>query len=267
MTDRILPFRTPTLAPATHTNLVIFASEGEALVIEPATPYEDERARMLDAVRALEASGTRVTAIALTHHHPDHVGGARWLREQLDVPLLAHAVTRERLEGSVAIDREIEDAGELRVGALVIDVVHTPGHAPGHACFFERESKTLVAGDMVAGVGTILVEKHDGDMGLYLASLERMQTLGAERVIPAHGPVLPPDVLPRYLAHRRAREEKIALALSQLGAATIDEIVPIAYADTPSAVWPIARLSTEAHLVHLERQGRAASEGSRWVAR
>ncbi|MFO0681772.1 MAG: MBL fold metallo-hydrolase [Sandaracinus sp.] len=267
MTDRIVPFRTPTLAPATHTNLVVFASESEALVIEPATPYDDERSRMLEALRALEAQGTRVVAIALTHHHPDHVGGARWLREQLDVPLLAHAATRERLEGSVAIDRVIDDGEVLRVGALAIDVVHTPGHAPGHACFFERESKTLVAGDMVAGVGTILVEKHDGDMGLYLASLERMQTLGAERLIPAHGDTLGPEVLPRYVAHRRAREEKIARALAQLGAGTIDEIVPIAYADTPPSVWPIARLSTEAHLIHLERQGRVVGEGGRWAVR
>lgn len=264
MPIHVLPLRTPTLLPATHTNFVMIASEGEALLIEPATPYEDERERMRAFVREREAEGTRVTAIALTHHHPDHVGAASWLREALDVPLLAHPRTRERLEGAVAIDRTIEEGETLEVGALAVEVLHTPGHAPGHACFFEPVSRTLVAGDMVAGTGTILVEKTDGDMGLYLASLERMQTLDAAQLIPAHGPTLGPEVLPRYVAHRRAREAKIVDALRLLGAASIDAIVPVAYSDAPSAVWPIAALSTEAHLLDLERRGQVGRDGSRW---
>ena len=266
MPVHVLPLRTPTLLPATHTNLVMIASEGEALLIEPATPYEDERERMRAFLDDHARAGTRVTAIALTHHHPDHVGAASWLREALDVPLLAHPMTRERLEGAVAIDRTIEGGETLRVGALSIDLVHTPGHAPGHVCFLDRSTRTLVAGDMVAGTGTILVEKTDGDMGLYLRSLEHMQTLGAEHLVPAHGPTLGPEVLPRYVAHRRAREAKIVDALRSLGgAATIDNIVPIAYADTPPAVWPIAALSTEAHLLDLARRQQVGQDGARWA--
>jgi glyoxylase-like metal-dependent hydrolase (beta-lactamase superfamily II) len=263
----VLALRTPTLLPATDTNLVVIASEGEALVIEPATPYEDERERMLRFLDDLaRADGTRPVAIALTHHHPDHVGAAAWLRERLDVPLLAHPRTQQRLEGQVAIDRTIDDGEQLEVGALRIDVLHTPGHAPGHACFFDASTKTLVAGDMVAGTGTILVEKTDGDMGLYLASLERMQTLDAAQLIPAHGPTLGPEVLPRYVAHRRAREAKIVDALRTLGGAgTIDDLVPLAYADTPPAVWPIARMSTEAHLLHLALRGEAHADHDRWA--
>jgi glyoxylase-like metal-dependent hydrolase (beta-lactamase superfamily II) len=260
----VLPLRTPTLLPATHTNLVVIESDGEALVIEPATPYDDERAQVASMLAELERNGTRVVAIALTHHHPDHVGAANWIREKLDVPLLAHEATRQRLEGEVAVDRLVVDGDVLHVGARSIDVVHTPGHAPGHVCFFDRASSTLVAGDMVAGTGTILVEKIDGDMSQYIASLERMQTLGATRLVPAHGPTLGPEVLPRYVAHRRARESKVLDAVTQIGAATIDEIVPIAYADTPPAVWPIARLSTEAHLIDLERRGVLVRDGVRY---
>lgn len=265
MPIHVLPLRTPTLLPATHTNFVVIESEGEALLIEPATPYEEERERMRGLVAELERGGTRVLAIALTHHHPDHVGAARWLREALDVPLLAHPLTRQRLEGIVEIDRTIEGGETLRVGSLAIEVVHTPGHAPGHACFFEPSSRTLVAGDMVAGTGTILVEKTDGDMSLYVQSLEQLQTLGATSLIPAHGPTLLPEVLPRYIAHRRAREAKILEAMRRLGAAAIDEIVPIAYSDTPPAVWPIATLSTEAHLIDLARRGLIGQDGARWA--
>lgn len=267
MPVHVLPLRTPTLLPATDTNFVMIASEGEALLIEPATPYEDERQRMRAFVAEHERAGTRVVAIALTHHHPDHVGGASWLREALDVPLLAHPMTKQRLDGQVDIDRTIEGGETIRVGALSIDVVHTPGHAPGHACFFEPTSRTLVAGDMVAGTGTILIEKTDGDMGLYLESLERLQQLDAAELIPAHGPTLLPEVLPRYVAHRRGREAKVLDALRLLGAASIDDLVPVAYSDVHASIWPIAMLSTEAHLLDLEKRGLVGRDGARWAQR
>lgn len=264
MTIHVLPLRTPTLLPATDTNFVMIESEGEALLIEPATPYDDERQRMRAFIADHERKGTRVLAVALTHHHIDHVGAAAWLREALDVPLLAHPMTKERLEGSVAIDRTIEGGETLRVGALSIEVIHTPGHAPGHVCFLDRSSRTLVAGDMVAGAGTILVEKTDGDMGLYLESLAHMQTLDAAQLIPAHGGMLGPEVLPRYIAHRRAREAKILDALRVLGSATIDMLVPVAYSDAPPSVWPMAALSTEAHLLDLEKRRMVGRDAQRW---
>ncbi len=265
MTIHVLPLRTPTLPPATHTNLVMIESDGEALVIEPASPFDDERDRMRAFIDEREREGTKVIAIGLTHHHVDHVGAATWLREALDVPLLAHPMTRQRLEGSVAIDRTLEGGETLRVGSLEIDLVHTPGHAPGHLCFFDRSSRTLIAGDMVAGTGTILIEKIDGDMGLYLESLEQLQTLGATQLIPAHGPTLLPEVLPRYIAHRRAREAKIVESLRRLGASTIADLVPVAYSDAPPAVWPIAMLSTEAHLIELERRCLVGRDADRWA--
>jgi glyoxylase-like metal-dependent hydrolase (beta-lactamase superfamily II) len=249
---------------------VLLGVGGDAILVEPATPYDEERAQMRAWIAEHEAAGTRVIAIALTHHHPDHVGAAAWLREALDVPLLAHAATRERLEGAVAIDRTLEDGEVLTLAGepdMTIEVLHTPGHAPGHLCFVDRASGTMVAGDMVAGTGTILVEKTDGDMGLYLSSLERMAARAPTALIPAHGPTLGPEVLPRYVAHRRAREQKIVDALAAIGGGDIDAIVPVAYADTPPAVWPIARLSTEAHLIELARRGVARLDGDRWSLR
>jgi endoribonuclease LACTB2 len=268
---RVLPLLTPTLPPATHTNACLVGLPGgEAIVIEPATPHEAERAQLLAWLRHHQSLGARIVAIALTHHHVDHVGAADWLRGQLGVPLLAHALTRSRLEGEIAIDRTIEDGEILRlVGPrpLSLEVLHTPGHAPGHVCFWEPVSRTLIAGDMVAGTGTILVEPTDGDVGLYLASLARLAALEPQTIVPAHGAPLEKEVLHRYIAHRRAREAKILAALRQLGGAhELDEIVPIAYADTPPAAWPLARLATEAHLIELAKHGIVAREGPTWTA-
>jgi hypothetical protein len=94
-----------------------------------------------------------------------------------------------------------------------------------------------------------------------------MQTLGAEQLIPAHGPTLGPEVLPRYVAHRRAREQKILEALRTIREGTVDDIVPVAYADTPPAVWPIAKLATEAHLIELAKQGLIAEDAGHWRIR
>lgn len=267
---RVLPLVTPTLPPATHTNACLIGSGGEAIVVEPATPHDDERARLLAWLRHHEGLGTHITAIALTHHHVDHVGAADWLRTELGVPLLAHELTRSRLAGVIAIDRTLADGDVLGLDGprpLAIEVLHTPGHAPGHVCFWEPETRTLVAGDMVAGTGTILVEATDGDVGLYLASLARLDALEPRTIVPAHGAPLGREVLARYIAHRRAREAKILGALRELGGAReIDEIVPIAYADTPRAAWPFARLATEAHLIELAKHGIVVRAAEQWTA-
>jgi glyoxylase-like metal-dependent hydrolase (beta-lactamase superfamily II) len=258
----VLPLRTPTLPPATHTNCVL-VGERELVLIEPATPYPDEQARLRALVDELAAAGRKVVALALTHHHGDHVAAAAALREWLGVPLCAHAETARRLPG-VPVDRLLGDGDEL--GGL--RVLHTPGHAPGHLCFLEPRTRTLVAGDMVAGQGTILISPDDdGDMGVYLDSLARLRDLDLHALVPAHGP---PSANPRalcahYLAHRLQRERKLVDALIAAGgSARAAELLPRVYDDTPPAAWPLAALSLEAHLRKLAGEGRTRRQGDLW---
>ena len=126
----------------------------------------------------------------------------------------------------------------------------------------------MVAGDMVAGVGTILVEPSEGDMRAYLASLERMKALKPTRLLPAHGPVIaePADRLDFYVQHRLWREQRVLLALADHGPATSAALVRHAYADVPAAVHPLAERSLVAHLVKLEGDGHAGRDGDTWVA-
>ncbi|MEO0326188.1 MAG: MBL fold metallo-hydrolase, partial [Myxococcota bacterium] len=77
--------------------------------------------------------------------------------------------------------------------------------------------------------------------------------------------------LARYVSHRLAREAKVRRALEAAQAAgatpaTASALVPAAYADAPRAVWPLATLAVEAHLLKLEHEGAAVREGSRWHA-
>jgi glyoxylase-like metal-dependent hydrolase (beta-lactamase superfamily II) len=266
----LFPALTPTLPPATHTNSYALGTR-EVLLVEPATPYDDERRAWLEWVRGLSSTGRTPLAIFLTHHHPDHVGGATFLARELELPLWAHAATEERLGPAVPIARRVQDDELLQLAGPTPQVwraLHTPGHAPGHLCLYEEELGAVVVGDMVASEGTILIEPVDGDMQSYLEQLKRLSDLRARVALPAHGGPIdePTKLFHHYVAHRLAREAKVMAALEKAppSGAPSSALVPLAYADTNPALWPLAALSLEAHLIKLEREGRAARAGAGW---
>jgi glyoxylase-like metal-dependent hydrolase (beta-lactamase superfamily II) len=259
-----LPLATPTLPPATATNHVLLGHRS-GLLVDPSAPALTDQSRLAALMTDLQAAGWQFRAILLTHHHRDHAGAAAGLSARLDLPIWAHAATAARLP-ELTVARPIDD------GEVVADdelgpwrALHTPGHAPGHLVL-HRPDGALVAGDMVAGEGTILVDpRDDGDMGQYLASLERMRALNPRLLVPAHGPVLRPaeDALRFYLQHRRAREAKVGAALTDAWRPP-EDLLPVAYADVARLQWPLALLSLRAHLVHLQQQGLASEQGGRW---
>lgn len=265
-----LAVRTPTLPPATHTNMYALGTR-DVVLVEPATPFADELERTVAWAEALRSRGRVVRAILATHHHHDHIGGAAELRHRLGVPLWAHGRTAERAP-HVTVDRYLEDGESFTLDGPIpteIQSVLTPGHAPGHLCFSDSHSGMLIAGDMVASVGTIIVEPRDGDMILYLRSLAMLRGLNATALLPAHGDVITDATgkLDQYTAHRLAREGKVLAALrDQSQVASAVDLVPIAYADTDSRAWPLAAQSTEAHLIKLETDGLAERTDRGWRA-
>jgi glyoxylase-like metal-dependent hydrolase (beta-lactamase superfamily II)/8-oxo-dGTP pyrophosphatase MutT (NUDIX family) len=265
---RVVPVRTPTLPPATHTNCVVVGHH-EAVVIDPASPYDDELARLDALLDALQAQGTRVREILLTHHHPDHVGGARHLAQRLGVPVAAHRTTRELLKGRVDVTREVVDGETIELPgqpARRLRAIVCEGHADGHLAFLEETTHTLIAGDMVAGTGTILIAPPEGKLGLYLRSLQALADLESRRLIPSHGPAIgdPRGLLEQYVTHRGWRERKVTAALAQAGAAPVEALVPLVYDDVPPAVYPLAARSLLAHLLKLEEEGLATRSDEVW---
>ncbi|MGE3459528.1 MAG: MBL fold metallo-hydrolase [Kofleriaceae bacterium] len=253
---RMLALRTPTLPPAAHTNVYLVGPErGPVAVVDPGSPYPDQQAA-LDAV----LDELPVSLVVLTHHHGDHVGGAAALAARWEVPIAAHPLTARKLAGTIEVQQLIEDGGLVH-GAKAI---HTPGHASGHLCF--ELAGATIAGDMVAGIGTILIDPSDGDMALYMASLETLLARPPTMLLPAHGPPIAdgPGKLGEYLAHRRLRERRVFDALTEVPT-TVRELLPIVYSDTPRVLWPLAERSLLAHLQTLKRDGRARDAGAdRW---
>lgn len=257
-----MELRTPTLPPATATNTLVVGRRRLA-VIEPATPYAEERADLDGALDRLLSGGGEVAAILLTHHHADHIGYAEGLRARTGAKIFAHAETAARV--GFTVDVELGDGAEIELGdGFSLTALFTPGHAPGHLVYCERSSGVAYAGDMVAGIGTILVDPEDGgDMAAYLHSLDRIAAAGPTSLVPAHGPVLtdPQGCVRRYKAHRQMREDRVLAAIGE-APRDLSEVLAAAYADTPQALWWLASRSLEAHLRKLEVEGRVWRRGS-----
>jgi len=263
----LFPALTPTLPPATHTNSYA-VGDADVLLVEPATPFEDEQREWLLWARSFASQGRRVVGVLLTHHHADHVGGAALFSTELGLPLLAHRETAARLP-KLDISKHLGDGDTITLAGpspMKLRVLHTPGHAPGHLCLLDEDAGTVIVGDMVASVGTILIEPDGGDMQVYLDQLERLARLSAHVALPAHGePIDDPTALfRRYITHRLAREAKVVAALlaSPSRQGDLDTLLPLAYADTPVFLFPLARMSLEAHLIKLVREGKVLQTGA-----
>lgn len=179
-------------------------------IIDPG-PLLDEH---LDAIAAAVADGVPASVL-VTHSHPDHAEGAA---------ALAH-----RLGTRVALLRDGEviatDAGDLRALA-------TPGHTPDHVSFWWERERAVFCGDlMMGGLDTALVAKPEGDLALYLASLDVLRELDPGVIFPAHGAPFedPGSAIAEYIHHREARLAQVRSALET--ADSLDELIDTVYGD------------------------------------
>jgi glyoxylase-like metal-dependent hydrolase (beta-lactamase superfamily II)/8-oxo-dGTP pyrophosphatase MutT (NUDIX family) len=272
---QLLPLRTPVLPPSTHTNAYLVGSDTPYL-IDPGTPHADEQQRLFDVLDAHATAGRKLTAVVLTHHHPDHVGAASACAGRYGVPIWAHTLTARALAGRLNVAREIRDGDRLELGTAAdggpwhLEAVHTPGHAPGHLAFWEPRYRLLFAGDMVSTLSSIVIAPPDGDLVLYLESLRRLRSYDARLLFPAHGgpSTRPRQTIDDSLAHRAKREEQLLEQLRS-GSWKVADLAPELYKGIPSGLMRFAELQTLAGLLKLQREGRVEALGEgpeqRWL--
>jgi glyoxylase-like metal-dependent hydrolase (beta-lactamase superfamily II) len=129
---------------------------GEGAVIDPGADVPN----ILAAIAAYEV---KVTAIYLTHGHLDHAGGANELAEALSIPIIGPGVEDEFLLAGIAVQaanfgfraqnctptRYLAEGEQIDIGGIKLDVVHCPGHTPGHVVFLDRAAKFGILGDVL----------------------------------------------------------------------------------------------------------------------
>jgi len=256
----VAPLRTPTLPPATHTNAWLPAVEGGLAVVDPGSPYPEEQAALERLLDEYATEGLPPREIWVTHAHMDHVGGIARLRARYGLRLRAHPDAAVRLPPGAGPAEPVADGQPMGGGWVAL---HTPGHAAGHLAFHHERTGACLAGDLVSTLSTIVIDPPEGDMAVYLGSLERVRGLGPRTLFTAHGPPAAAGTqkLEEYLAHRRAREEKVLGALP----GPLDEVTARAYDDTPPVALPIAARSCLASLLKLQREGRAVEASGVWT--
>ncbi len=256
----LIPLLTPTLPPATHTHAYLLGHK-RAVLVDPATPHADETERLRLTIHAAQAQGIQLQAIWLTHHHPDHIGAADAMRREFEVPICAHPQTARHLAATgLTVDQELHDDQLFDLGgeeAFPVRVIHTPGHTRGHLCFFVESHRSLIAGDLVSTLSTIVIDPPDGDMDAYLESLRRVRQLMPEILFPAHGPAVLNAVqkLEKLERHRLAREEEVFQAW-QAGQREPIEMVKSIYSGIDEAIHPVAARQLGAHIERLQKLGR-----------
>jgi len=259
----VLALRSFTLPPATHTNAFILG-EDDLVLVDPGTLLADEIQRLDRAIDTLIAQGARLREVWLTHHHADHWASLPSLRRRWPgLPVLAHERTAALLRGQLEVDGLLGDGEVRRLGALgAVRALHTPGHASGHLVFHLEEAGTLLAGDLMAGEGTVVVDPPDGDMRAYLDSLARIDGLGLDAIWPAHGPRIEraAEAIQAYVEHRAWREERILEAIRRSGAAELTAVVRVAYADLAESAHALAARSALATLLKLAAEGRVREQ-------
>ena len=266
------PVRTPTRPPATHTNCYLIYTSEEILIVDPGSPYEEEQKALAAFTDELLTEGKRVREILLTHLHPDHVSGVNALREHLGspVPVSAHQLTAEPLSGTVKVDRLLQDNDVIALKgspAISFRVIHTPGHARGHVCLYEEQRGTLLSGDNIVGLGSVLIDPPEGDMAVYLKSLRRMGALpNLSLILGGHGPAIarPYRKIEEYVAHRLEREQNIIAAVKD-GVTLPSEIVRRVYTDVSPKAHAMAERAVLAHLIKLEAENVVRRSGEQWV--
>jgi glyoxylase-like metal-dependent hydrolase (beta-lactamase superfamily II) len=171
-----------------------------------------------------------------------------------------------RQDAAFTPDRALRDGDTLDGGAFRLRAVHTPGHASNHLCYLLEQQKLLFTGDHVMQGSTVVISPPDGDMAVYLDSLERLLGLDLAALAPGHGHVIekPHDEVRHLIAHRLKREKKVIDAFQHGNPATLDELLPFVYDDVPQRVHPVARRSLHAHLIKLAHDGRVTEQNGSW---
>jgi glyoxylase-like metal-dependent hydrolase (beta-lactamase superfamily II) len=242
--------------------------EQEVAVIDPGPDLPEHVAAIVAAL-----GGRRLVAIVCTHTHRDHSPASRRLAAATGAPIIGCAALSlasvgpradASFDGDYRPDRVLGDGEAIMIDGEPLTAVATPGHTSNHLCFAWRDA--LFTGDHVMGWSTSVVVPPDGDMGDYMASLDKLRARDDRIYYPAHGPpVFKPQQLVRgMMGHRMQRERQILKRLGE-GDRSVGEIVAAAYPGLDPRLVPAAGGSVTAHLLDLERRGMVEQVGDQWL--
>jgi glyoxylase-like metal-dependent hydrolase (beta-lactamase superfamily II) len=161
--------------------------------------------------------------------------------------------------------QEIHGGETLRIGRFAFEVIHTPGHSPGHISLFERYKRILLPGDLV-GKGPAWYTPSSGGVVAYLDSLARLESLNADVILPAHGRIIGTPVSAIDGIRRKLRERELLIrTMLNDGAKSTLQIMGALFQNPLLHFFPGCAI-TESHITKLEKEGVIKRKGHRVVS-
>lgn len=238
---------------------------------------------------------SEIHTVIISHTHADHMGAIAYFRERIpgmtvvdhvvdapylrdnrllnrafDAGLVAEHFPGERFDilefyaafcpiSETVPDRNVVEGDVLACGACRFEVIHTPGHHPGHISLYERQEKILFVGDMV-GMEVPFYTPSSGGAEGYLASLEKYRALDSGLILPSHGDLIedPGEAIENALGKVRRREERLLAGLEHRPK-TFNELLPDLFRNPAQHRFPGAAILAS-HLDKLKHDGTVTEE-------
>ncbi|MEM2618354.1 MAG: MBL fold metallo-hydrolase [Candidatus Hadarchaeales archaeon] len=284
LTVRTIPLEPPAFPGLQRVNVFLIESEKPVLID---SGYEES---VNDLSLKLEEIGFGLDEIFMvvnTHEHIDHFGGNATIKERAGVRIAAHEIAVPLIEDmrkqlppeevlnempeiivdyarirasiyeklkTVRVDVRLKEGDSIEAGGLSLEVLHTPGHAPGHICLYERENRFLFAGDMITGRGTPFVGCLQASLEDFLKSLQRLKRLKIDRAFLSHDGEIKEvhKRIDEILQQKFKMEQKLLEILGE-GEKELSELVDSVY---PGGFPYFTYNSVLAHLLKLREEKR-----------
>jgi ribonuclease/clavin/mitogillin len=248
-------------AGVTNTYLII-GTEG-AIWVGTGWDREGEAQARIDYWK--QVGSPPLKGIIVTHRHPPQWGNAPAIQKVSGASIISAPAEQEAIEERMAgakVDKVVQDGETLSLGNLTIEFVHAPGHTYGSLAVFIRESKALFPSDTVMGTGTSVVNPGEGEIALFLQTMEKFMRYDPAVIYPGQGPVVtnPQAKLQELIRHRQEREQHIVDLLKR-GPKSVDDLFSLIYSGLNERLGTLARNQIRSHLIKLENEGRVSVTG------
>lgn len=201
----------------------------------------------------------------MTHRHTPHWENAPTLQNACgNAPIIATLAEKVEIEARMQgarVDWSVREGETLSLGDTTLEFIEAPGHTYGSMAVFIRETRSLFTGDNVMGTGSSVVNPGEGEIALYLQTLEKFLLYEPSVIYPGQGPVVkdPRGKIRALIQYRNERELQI-VALLQRAPNSVDAMTDALYGGLKEGLQHLARNQVISHLIKLEKEGRVICE-------
>jgi ribonuclease/clavin/mitogillin len=241
------------------TNTYLIVGTQGALFVDPGWNRPGECQARIDYWQRIGKPPLK--GIAVTHRHTPHWENAPGIQQACgDPPIIASFAEKPEIDARIAnaiVDQPVRDGETLSLGNMTLEFIDAPGHTYGSLAIFIRETRALFTGDNVMGTGSSVVNPGEGEISLFLKTMEKFLRYDPAVIYPGQGPVVndPRAKINALIQHRQQREQQIVTLLRE-APASVEQLTASLYSDVKAGVRHLARNQVKSHLIKLEQEGR-----------